>query len=175
MNFAVRGDATPAFVSRITAAIMEADPRLSLTTRTLSEQVDETIRLPRTLGMISGFFGTVALLLASIGLYGIMSYIVARRRKEIGVRVALGAEQSRIIRMVLGDVSRMVVAGAVLGVALSFAALRLVSSFLYGVGAGDPRTLAFSAMTLGAVAVGAALVPAWRASRVDPAAVLRVD
>ena len=100
---------------------------------------------------------------------------VARRRNEIGVRIALGAARSRVVRMVLADVGRLVAAGVTLGVLMSLAVTRLVSTFLYGVTPHDPATLAFSALALVGVAILAALLPARRAARLDPAAALRED
>jgi len=155
------------------AAILESDARLSLTTRTLDDQVQESARLPRTLGVMGGFFGAVALFLASIGLYGIMSYTVARRRNEIGVRIALGAEPKAIVAMVLGDVGRIVTIGVILGVILALATLRLADAALYGVRSNDLRTLVLSSLVLGAIGVIAALGPARRAARIDPVSAIR--
>jgi putative ABC transport system permease protein len=124
---------------------------------------------------LSGFFGALAMILATIGLYGIMAYTVARRRNEIGVRIALGAEQMRVVRMVLGEVLVIVTAGIALGVALAAAVTRLVSAFLYGVSPTDPEMLTAAALVLGFVGVAAAALPAWRASRLDPVAALRED
>jgi ABC-type antimicrobial peptide transport system permease subunit len=141
----------------------------------MRRQVSESLRLPRTLATLSGFFGALALLLATIGLYGIMSYSIARRRNEIGVRIALGAARSRVIRMVVGEVGRMVVVGVAIGTLLTLAVTRLVATFLYGVKPNDPATMAASAIVLALVAIGAAMLPAWRASRLDPVAALRED
>ena len=158
------------------AAVASARRQLGNTTLAREFSKDaESLRLPRTLGLLSGFFGALALLLATMGLYGIMAYTVARRRNEIGVRIALGATRTRVIRMVLGDVGRMVAAGVALGVMLSLAATRFVSSFLYGVEPNDPATLALSALALVAVAIGAALIPARRSARLDPMTALRED
>jgi ABC-type antimicrobial peptide transport system permease subunit len=176
MNFALRtGGSMSGLTAAVKAALAEFDPRFSLTLHTLKEQVDETVRIPRTLGMLSGFFGGLALLLAAIGLYGIISYNVTRRRNEIGVRLALGATRIRIIGMVLGEVGRTVVAGAALGLVLSLALTRLVTNLLFGVEPNDPATLALAALTMVAVAMSAALVPAWRAARLDPMVALRAE
>jgi len=117
----------------------------------------------------------LAILLATIGLYGIMAYSVARRRNEIGVRIALGAEQGRVVRMVLGEVGRVVIAGVVCGVGLSFAVTRLVKAFLYGVTPTDPTTLAASVLLLVTAGIAAAALPARRAARLDPVAALREE
>jgi putative ABC transport system permease protein len=98
---------------------------------------------------------------------------VARRRNEIGVRIALGATRPRIVRMVLGEVGRLVVTGIALGALLSFALTRLVTKFLLGAVSNEMATLALAALTLAAVALGAALLPAWRAARLDPMVALR--
>jgi ABC-type antimicrobial peptide transport system permease subunit len=150
-------------------------PRITLDFTTLDRQLSESLTLMRTIATLSGFFGALAVLLATIGLYGIMSYTVARRRNEIGVRIALGAEQSRVVRMVLGEVAAIVGVGAVVGVALSLGAGRLVVAFLYGVTPTDPLTLGISVLVLVAVGLGAAAIPARRAARLDPVAALREE
>jgi ABC-type antimicrobial peptide transport system permease subunit len=104
-----------------------------------------------------------------------MSYNVARRRSEIGIRIALGAARPRVIRMVLGEVGRVVIAGVLLGVLLALLTMRLISSFLYGLTPTDPRTLAASGGLLLVVAFLAAATPAWRAAALDPVAALRED
>ena len=157
------------------ATLADIEPRFILNLQTLQQRLDETTRVPRTVGMLSGFFGALALLVAALGLYGVISYSVARRRNEIGVRIALGATRARIIRMALGEVGRMVVAGVALGILLALAVTRLMATVLYGVAPKDPATLALSAFILAAVAFGAALLPAWRAARLDPMAALREE
>jgi predicted permease len=173
--YVIRGDDPLGIAASVRQTVLGVNRSFALTTRTLQEQVDESMRLPRALGLLSGFFGSLALLLASIGLYGILSYGVARRRNEIGVRVALGATQQRIIGMVVGDVGRLVVAGVIGGVTLSLLLTRLLASFLFGVEPNDPATLAWSALALVVVAVVAALAPARRAATLDPVAALRED
>ena len=176
MNFEIRTDGSPtAIIPEIRAALTEINPRFTLEFVPLARQVSESLRLPRTLATLSGFFGALALVLAMIGLYGIMSYNVARRRNEIGVRIALGAAQGRVVAMVVKEVSRMLVAGVVFGTLLAVGVTRLVSSFLYGVTPTDPTTLVLSGATLAIVGIGAAMMPAWRASRLDPVAALRED
>jgi predicted permease len=169
-----RGD-VGAGVSAVRSILGEVAPGAALELRTLDSQIAESIRLPRTLATLSGFFGALALLLATIGLYGIMSYSVARRRNEIGVRIALGAARGRVVRMVLGETGVMVLIGVALGVALSLATMKLVASFLYGVAPADRINLAATAIVLAIVGMGAALLPAARAARLDPVAALRED
>jgi ABC-type antimicrobial peptide transport system permease subunit len=124
---------------------------------------------------LSGFFGALAVLLATIGLYGIMAYNIAQRRNEIGVRIALGAAQSRAVRMVLGEVGRIVIVGVGLGIGLALFATRLVLTFLYDTAPTDIPTLAAAAVTLLLVGIAAAALPAWRAARLDPVAALREE
>jgi predicted permease len=173
--FVLRSEDPLAIAVSARQTLLAVNRSFALTTRTLQEQVDESMRLPRALGLLSGFFGSLALLLASIGLYGILSYGVARRRNEIGVRVALGATQRRIVAMVLGDVGPLVVAGIIGGVALSLVMTRTLASFLFGVAPNDAATLSWSALALVAVAVVAAFAPARRAATLDPVAALRED
>jgi ABC-type antimicrobial peptide transport system permease subunit len=124
---------------------------------------------------LATFFGGLALLLALIGLYGTMSYNVARRKNEIGIRIALGAGGERVIRMVIGEVGVVVVAGLGLGIVLAFAATRLVASFLFGLKASDPVTWLVSAGVLLGVAMLAGAAPAWRAARMNPMNALREE
>ena len=129
----------------------------------------------RSIATLSGFFGALAVILATIGLYGIMAYNVARRRNEIGVRIALGAERSRVIRLVLREVATIVLAGVAIGMGLSLGLARLVVAFLYGVAPWDVATFASAAVVLVAVGLAAAALPAWRASGLDPVAALREE
>ena len=176
VSFAARTRGAPtALVPSIKMTFAEIDPRVSFSITTLSRRLASSIRLPRTLGMLAAFFGVLALLLSAIGLYGIMAYTVARRRNEIGIRIALGAAGGRIVQMILGDVTRLVVAGVAIGVGLSLGATRLVSSLLFGVTPNDPLTLAGAAVLLAAVALAAGAIPARRAARLDPMAALRED
>jgi ABC-type antimicrobial peptide transport system permease subunit len=175
VNFALFADAPASVIPAVKSAIAETSPRISLELTTIDRQLDDSMRLMRAVATIAGFFGALALILATVGLYGIMSYSVTRRRNEIGVRIALGAERSRVVRMVLGDVAKIVALGVVVGVGLSVVATRLVASFVYEVSRNDPLTLAGSALILALVGLIAAAIPAWRASRLDPVAALRED
>lgn len=176
VELALRTDAGPeALIPGVTGAMEEIHPAITLEFTTLEDQVAVSLARPRLLATLSGFFGGLALLLAVIGLYGTMSYSVARRRNEMGVRIALGAARTGIVRLVAGEAGRVVALGIVAGALLALAATRLISSFLYGVTATDPLTLTLSALALAGVAMGAALVPAWRAAGVDPMVALREE
>jgi ABC-type antimicrobial peptide transport system permease subunit len=124
---------------------------------------------------LAAIFGGVALLLAVVGLYGVVSYTVAMRLPEIGVRVALGASRARILSMVLGDVSRMMAAGLVVGAVLALVAAQAVGSLLFGLLPDDPMTLAIAAGALTIAGLLSAIVPARRAAGVDPLTALRAE
>ncbi len=119
--------------------------------------------------------GALALLLAVVGLYGMMSYDVNRRRNEIGIRKALGAADSALWRMVVREASRLIFLGVVIGALIAFASTRLMNAFLFGLTATDPATFVMAAVVLGAAGMIAAFLPAWRASRMSPMAALREE
>ena len=148
---------------------------MSIEFKTLAAKVDDSIQRETLLATLSGFFGGLALLLATIGLYGVMSYNVARRRNEIGIRLALGAQQSRVLWMVLGEVVILIAIGLMAGFSATLATTRLVASFLYGLQPNDPWTLGIAAAMLAMVAAIAGYLPARRASRLDPMTVLREE
>jgi predicted permease len=141
--------------------------------RTQAEQLDVTLVRERLLATLSGFFSLLALLLACVGLYGVMSYSVAQRTTEIGVRVALGAKRSDILRLVLRESLWMVFAGVAAGIGASLALTRFVSSLLFGVTPNDPATIALAVALMTTIALLAAWLPARRASHVDPMIALR--
>lgn len=174
LHFAVRirGDER-AVRGAIVAAAERLEPTLALRFTMLERQVSDSLARERMLATLSAFFGGLALLLAMIGLYGIMAYNVTRRRNEIGLRIALGSARGRVLRMILGEAGWLIGAGLVLGTACAWAGTRLVESFLYGVAPHDARTLLGAAVLLGLIGVTACAVPAWRASRVEPMAALR--
>jgi len=150
-----------------------ADPSVTIEIIPFTEQLAASLTEEKMLATLSSFFGGLALLLTAIGLYGVLSYNVARRRNEIGIRMALGAEQARVLRMVLGEASWLAFIGLGLGIAGTLAATQVVKSFLYGLQPDDPPTLASAAAMLAAVGGLAAYLPARRAARVDPMTALR--
>ncbi len=157
----------------MTDALKSVDARASFTFRTFDELVGATIVQDRLVATLSGFFGGLALLLAAIGLYGVMSHSVSRRRTEIGIRMALGAEPGVIQRLVLRRVGVLLGLGVAAGLALSVWASGFVQTMLFQLDAQDPVTIGGAALTLVLVAVTAAWIPARRAARLDPSAVLR--
>jgi predicted permease len=141
----------------------------------LTENVRMILWLARTGAVVLGIFGLVGMTLAAIGIYGVMSYSVARRTREIGVRMALGAQAGAVLKLAVGHGLKLSLFGAGLGLALAFAVTRLLKSFLYGVGGADPATFAGVTLFLIAVALAACYMPARRAIRIDPLAALRRD
>ena len=175
LNLSVRAAAgSPALLTKsVAAAIAAVDPDVSLTFRPLAAFIDGALVRERLLAMLSGFFGGLALLLAGIGLYGMTSYSVSRRRAEIGIRIALGARSSRVVALMLEKIAVPVALGLIAGTLLSVWASRYVGTLLYGLDARDPATLIGAALFLCAVSAFAAWLPARRAARIDPARVLR--
>jgi putative ABC transport system permease protein len=159
----------------VAAAIGTIDPDAALTFRPLTEQIDASLAQERILALLSGFFGGFAVLLAGLGLFGITAYSVSRRRREIGIRMALGAVPGSVIRLVFGRVCLMIAAGVVIGVAASMWTTQLTASLLFGVQPRDPITLALAVVILSAAGLLAALPPAWHASHVDPSVALRSE
>ena len=176
LAFLVHTDAAPAALIPAARAIVRSlDPGMPPRFRTLDEIRASSIADRRFTLWLLGVFGIAALLLAGLGIYGLTSYSVARRTREVGIRMALGAEPRAVRRLVLGESARPVAAGALLGMVFALPLSRLMSSLLFGVGPGDPGTLALVALALGLVALAAGLGPARRATRVDPVVALRAD
>jgi len=171
----VRAQLPPAsLLPAIRRAIAQIDPEVALVEpRTLRQRVDDSIFIDRMIATLSGFLGGLALLLAAIGIYGVMAYAVARRTAEIGLRIALGAAPARIEWMVLRDGLLLIAFGVAIGLPLSLAAARVSASLLYGVEPNDPLTFAITIAVLLAIGILAALLPARRAAAVAPIKALR--
>ena len=165
---------SPALLTKsVAAALTSVNPNITLTFRPLAEQVNNSLIQERVVAIMSGFFGGLALLLAGLGLYGVTSYAVNRRRTELGIRLALGAGPGGVIRLVLRRVAILVSLGVILGSVVSLWVGRFVTTLLYGLQPRDPLTLVGAAVVLGLIGVLAGWLPARRASRIDPARVLR--
>jgi putative ABC transport system permease protein len=176
ITFELRTAGSPASVApAVRAAIEKMNPAIVMEFRTLAVQVADSLMRERLLATLSAFFGGLALLLAAVGLYGVISHNMARRRGEIGIRMALGAERARVLRMVMKDVTLVVGVGLAVGLGASLAVTRYIARFLYGVTATDARTLTAAIIFFGAVAASAGFVPARRASRLDPMVALREE
>ena len=160
-------------VRRQVTAIDSAIPILN--SRTMQQQIDTDILQERLIATLSSFFGSVALLLAAVGLYGVISYAVARRTREIGIRMALGAQGRSVLWLVVRDAVLLVGAGAAIGIPAALAVTCLVKAFLYGISAQDPLSFAASTTILLLVAALAGFLPARCATRVDPNTALRYE
>jgi putative ABC transport system permease protein len=175
MSISVRAaGGSPALLTKsLASALADVNKDVAITFRLLSEQVNASLIQERIVAMLSGFFGGLALLLAGLGLYGVTSYAVSRRRTEIGIRMALGAAPSGVVGMVLRRVALLVSVGVALGAGISVWASRFVTTLLYGLQPRDPATLVLAALVLSLIGAMAGLIPARRAARIDPARVLR--
>ena len=177
----VRSLGNPTSVAQdVRRALTEIDSKLPvIRVTTLSERVDGSLNQERLIAQLSSFFGGLALLLACVGLYGIMSYAVARRTSEIGIRMALGAQRGNILGMVLRETLLLVLIGLALGIPAALAATRLagslISSLLFKLKAADPVTITIATLVMIVIALLAGYLPARRASRVDPMVALRYE
>jgi predicted permease len=163
-------------LAQLSAAARRIDPTVPLYgMRTLEAQIAGTLSPERMLALVSSLFAVFAVLLAMVGLYGVLAYAVAQRSREIGIRMALGAAPGRVVRAVVQDALRMVAIGLVLGIPLSLGASRWISTSLYGLQPGDPLTYVCIVAVLAVASLAAAFVPSRRAASVDPMVVLRCD
>jgi len=158
----------------IAAAVGRIDPALPVALlKTMPQTVRENVYLDRMIGALSTGFAVLATLLSAVGLYGVLAYVVAQRTREIGLRMALGADARRVRALVMGQMGRMALVGGAAGVVGALGLGRVAQSLLFGLEGHDPAVVAAAAVVLAAVAMGAAYVPAWRASRVSPTEALR--
>ncbi len=175
-QLAVRSSLPAAAVTaQITRALGEIDRRIGVTYTVLTTQIRDTLVRERMLAALSGGFGILAAILTVVGLYGLIAYSVSRRTSEIGVRMALGATRADIARLMLRETSVLLVIGIVLGVIVALTGARAASALLFGVRPSDPVTLAAAAAVLAVIAFAASVVPARRATRIEPVVALRVE
>ena len=166
----VRGTA-----SGVRRAVAQVSPLIGVDFRAFEATIDEGLLRERLMATLSGFFGGLAALIAAIGLYGVMSYLAARRTNEIGIRIALGADRRNILALIMRQAGALLAAGLSSGALLAIAAAGIVRSILFGLKPYDARTLALAAALLAAVTLAASYVPARRAARLDPMAALREE
>jgi putative ABC transport system permease protein len=175
MNFVVRaGVPFDAIAPQFRQAVQSLDSGLPvIRMRSMDDVVDAAVARPRFMTILLGVFAGLALLLAAVGTYGVLSYLVSERKQEIGIRMALGADRARILKLVLVRGLVLSGAGLIVGLAASFGLSRVLAALLFNVAPTDPRTLAGVSGIIATVAVVACVIPAWRATRVDPLVVLR--
>jgi putative ABC transport system permease protein len=175
MNFYVRSAVPPeTLLTQLPTVIARLDPELPVSElRTVNQQIQMTLGMERFVGLLSGGFALLATLLAALGLYGVLSYTLSQRTREIGLRLALGAAPRRVSAMLMSQVGRMLLVGGVLGLIGALLAGRAAQSLLFGLQSHDPLVLGGAALLLGLVALGAGMLPARRAARVDPMVALR--
>jgi ABC-type antimicrobial peptide transport system permease subunit len=173
----VRASGDPAqFVRVLTQTINQFDPALPvLAVRTINQQIGRRLVAERLMARLAAAFGSLALLMAAIGIYGVMSYAIGRRTSEIGLRMALGASQAGVLRMVLRETTLLLLAGIAAGVPSAIAAAQLMRGTLAGVSPADPISLAVALAIIAAAALLAGFIPARRASRIDPMEALRSE
>ena len=177
MTLVVRTDGHPStLTSPVRNIIRQLDANLPVAdVRTMEDVVAGALSTPRFTSVLLSIFAALALTLSAVGIYGVLSYVVSRRTREIGIRVAIGAGRARVLTMVLGSGVSLAVYGIGAGLVLAFGVTRLLRGLLHGVTPADPATFVVVAATLTAVAALASVVPAWRASRVDPVIALRSE
>ena len=159
----------------VTSAVAETNRSIVLQFQTMETQVRDSLLRERLMATLSGFFGALAALIATLGLYGVMLYMVARRRSEIGIRMALGAGRPDVVRMIMSEAALLLGGGLLVGVVLAIGAARAATTMLFGLKAWDPGTLAMAVIGLAIVAALASYLPAIRAARLEPTIALRED
>ena len=162
-------------ISALRAKLSEVNPEIEAEFSVLEKEIQDGLMRERTMALLSGFFGGLAALLATIGLYGIISYVVAMRRNEIGIRMALGASRQNVVAIVIRQTFQLLAVGIVIGVVLSVVVTRGAGSLLFGVQPNDPLTLLVASASLVTIALLASYLPAYRASRIDPMKALHYE
>jgi ABC-type lipoprotein release transport system permease subunit len=169
------GDSTAVLLA-IRAQLRDLDANVPLlSARTLDESIADQFSRERMIAWLCGCFGALALLLASVGLYGVLAYAVTRRTREVGIRMALGARRGDVVGMIVRESLAAVIAGTAIGLAVAFALTRFVEGMLFGVAARDPLSYLLAAGVMLAVALAAAVLPARRASLIEPTTALRYE
>jgi putative ABC transport system permease protein len=177
MTFVVHTAVEPTTLAEaVRREVRALDPSLPVTAlEPLETVVARSISQPRFYMLVLGIFAAVALVLASIGIFGVVSYAVSQRTREMGIRIALGASRERVLRMVLGNAMRVAVIGVVVGLLAAVALSRTLATLLFDLSPTDPMTYAAVGIGLSLVALLASYLPAWRATRVDPVVALRAE
>jgi putative ABC transport system permease protein len=177
MKVVVRANGDPGrLAAAVRAEILSIDPEILVDDPgTMRERIAGSVAPRRIAAVLLSSFALLALLISAVGLYSVISFGVAQRTREIGIRVAMGARRADVRRLVMGQALKLALAGVLLGAAGSFALLRVLDRFLYDIGSDDPGTLFFVSILLTAVALLASWLPAQRAARVDPMVALRTE
>jgi ABC-type antimicrobial peptide transport system permease subunit len=177
MQLVVRTSISPeAMITELRTGIRAANVHLAVGTfSTMAEAIEDSVQAQRLAAQVVAVFGGLALLITVVGLYGLLSFLVEQRRPEIGIRMALGADRSDVVRMVMRQTLMLLVAGVAMGGGLALWSNRLLQGFLYGVSATDPWTMGLAPLTLMVCGVVAAVVPAQRAASVNPVEALRAE
>jgi ABC-type antimicrobial peptide transport system permease subunit len=165
----------PMLTSGIKQAVAEKSQDISVDFRVFNTQIQESLLPEKLMAALSGFFGILAGLLTAVGLYGVISFLVARRTHEIGIRMALGAGKRQVLGSVLRETLMLTALGIGAGLPITFIVARLITGMLFGVKADDPAALALAACALCGVSLSAAYIPARRAAKVDPLVALRYE
>jgi predicted permease len=173
----VRTEADPTWIAaQARQVVTDVDPRIPIVSiATLNQQVQDNLAQPRLIARLTTIFGLLALSLACLGLYGVMSYSTERRTGEIGIRLALGSTRQMVLRLVIWEALRLAGCGVIVGLALSIAAMHLAASFLFGLSPDDPPTIALATSILILTAAIAGFIPAWRAANINPIQALRTE
>ncbi len=177
VNFEIRTAANPNLMLKtLRRTIQEVDPNIPIASaRSINELVDDRVGQDRLIADLTGIFGALALLLAAIGIYGVLAYGVSQRTSEIGIRMAIGAASGTVIRMIMRETAVMIAIGVAAGLVVSAVVTRLIESKLFGLRPMDPLVVCGAAIVMSAIGLLAAYGPAWRASRIDPATALRFE
>jgi ABC-type antimicrobial peptide transport system permease subunit len=176
LRIVIRSDSSLSSIAAgATREIGAVAPSVTVQYATMETQIRDSLVSERLMATLSGFFGGLAVLIATIGLYGVMSYTVTRRRREIGIRMALGADSASVVRMVVREAGLLLAAGLAAGTVLAIVAARSASALLYGLEPWDPATVGMGIVALASVSLLASWLPARRAARFDPTVALREE